>query len=159
MNHRILLEKLERYGVRGVGLDWCRDYLRNRKQYVSYGGAKSELKHMSIGVPQGSVLGPLFFLIYINDIVSSSDDLKYTLFADDTTLTLSDENFSSLTERTNIELERISDWAIKNRLTINSDKTDSMIFSNRLYPLNDNSVKLGQSNILPKQTFKLVSSS
>ena len=156
VNHNILLVKLERYGVRGVGLEWCRDYLTNRKQYVSYAGAKSELRHMSIGVPQGSILGPLFFLIYINDLATTSDDLKYILFADDTTLILSDKNFSSLTQRTNSELERISQWAVMNRLTINTDKTESMIFSNRPYSLNENEVKLGPSNIHPKQTCKFL---
>ena len=156
VNHNILLVKLERYGVRGVGLEWCRDYLTNRKQYVSYAGAKSELRHMSIGVPQGSILGPLFFLIYINDLATTSDDLKYILFADDTTLILSDKNFSSLTQRTNSELERISQWAVMNRLTINTDKTESMIFSNRPYSLNENEVKLGPSNIHPKQFCKFL---
>ena len=84
VNHRILLENLEHYGIRGVVLDWFKSYLENRKQYVTVNGHCSETLNIICGVPQGSVLGPLLFLIYINDLTNVSKVLKFHLFADDT---------------------------------------------------------------------------
>ena len=84
VNHSILLKKLEHYGIRGVALDWFSSYLSERKQYVSINGHSSEELAISCGVPQGSVLGPLLFLIYINDLPNVSKYLSFFLFADDT---------------------------------------------------------------------------
>ena len=86
VNHDILLKKLEHYGIRGNALEWFRSYLTNRKQYVSLNGECSESKHITCGVPQGSCLGPLLFLIYINDLSNISEVLHFYLFADDTNI-------------------------------------------------------------------------
>ena len=86
VNHDILLKKLEHYGIRGNALKWFRSYLTNRKQYVSLNGECSESKHITCGVPQGSCLGPLLFLIYINYLPNISEVLHFYLFADDTNI-------------------------------------------------------------------------
>ena len=86
VNHAILLTKMEHYGIRGLALDWFKSYLTNRKQYVYINGESSQLKDVTCGVPQGSVLGPLLFLIYINDLPNISKDLQFFLFADDTNI-------------------------------------------------------------------------
>ena len=88
INHNILLNKLNHYDIRGIALQWFRSYLSQRTQYVSYNGVKSELYDISYGVPQGSVLGPLLFIIYSNDIPNAIMHSKTVLFADDTTVYL-----------------------------------------------------------------------
>mgnify|MGYP002279559993 CR=1 FL=1 len=86
LDHKILLYKLERYGIRGTPLAWIKDYLNNRKQYVQFDSVKSHVLDLTCGVPQGSILGPLFFLVYINDLIYASNVASYILFADDTNL-------------------------------------------------------------------------
>ena len=88
VNHEILLKKLQAYGIRGTPLNWFSNYVTNRKQYVSLNGTNSSLKTVICGIPQGSTVGPLLFLLYINDIVNSSDKLSFRLFADDTNVLL-----------------------------------------------------------------------
>ena len=80
LDHSILLQKLNHYGIRGRSLEWFTSYLSNRKQYVTVGGHSSTTRSITCGVPQGSILGPLLFLIYINDIAKSSDVLSFILF-------------------------------------------------------------------------------
>ena len=86
INHDILIYKLRHYGVRGNALDWFRDDLTNRKQFVSINGCDSQLKQISCGVPQGSLLGPLLFIVYINDLHNSSQILSFICYADDSNL-------------------------------------------------------------------------
>ena len=131
VNHEILLDKLEHYGIRGIALDWIKNYLTNRMQCTEIGDTQSELELIKCGVPQGSVLGPLLFLIYINDIVNSSKLFNFTLFADDTSLYYSCKNTNNLENVINCELAKISDWLSANRLSLNVAKSKLLYFTNK----------------------------
>jgi len=129
VNHDILLRKLEHYGIRGVALEWARSYLSNRYQYVTINGINSEKRAIQCGVPQGSVLGPKLFLIYINDICHTSDLLKFILFADDTTILCSHDNINVLIETVNNELNTLCNWFFANKLSLNLKKTNYILFN------------------------------
>ena len=131
VNHEILIGKLEHYGIRGVALNWLENYLENRMQCTEIGDTQSELELIKCGVPQGSVLGPLLFLIYINDIVNSSKLFKFTLFADDTSLYYSCKNTNNLEWLVNSELSKISEWLSANRLSLNVAKSKLLYFTNK----------------------------
>ena len=137
MNHAILLDKLEHYGIRGIPLLWFKNYLSNRKQYVHYNGIDSQMMGITCGVPQGSVLGPLLLLIYINDITSSSKLFSFTLFADDTNIFNKNTSLNQLFTITNNELTKLSVWFKANKLSLNISKTNYMLFSNRKYIKSD----------------------
>ena len=130
VNHEILLKKLDHYGMRGVAQQWLRSYLSNRMQCTEVGDSQSELEIIRWGVPQGSVLGPLLFLIYINDIVNSSNIFKFILFADDTSLYYSCKNVQALESIMNQELSKISEWLSANRLSLNVGKSKLLYFTN-----------------------------
>ena len=128
VNHDILLSKLERYGVRDSVLDWFRSYLTNRKQYVSFNEQSSELLINYCGVPQGSVLGPLLSLIYINDLPNISKILNFYLFADDTNIYYESKSLHELERTVNKELCKLYFWLNVNRLSLNIDKTNFIVF-------------------------------
>ena len=123
----ILIQKLYHYGFREESNFWFFNYLNGRKQYVSINGISSKYTEMTCGVPQGSILGPLLFLILINDLPKASSFFTL-LFADDTTLQLSSENLKQLYKKANIELAKISDWFKANKLTLNAKKTKYICF-------------------------------
>ncbi len=137
VNHNILLKKLEHYGIRGSILKWFESYLSNRKQFVVFNGQSSDLKSISCGVPQGSVLGPLLFLIYINDLPNISDKLKFFLFADDTNIYYEAENLKDLERVVNKELMWLNHWLSVNRLSLNISKTNFVIFHPYNKPLKE----------------------
>jgi retron-type reverse transcriptase len=110
INHKILIRKLDHYGVRGVAKKWFENYLSNRKQLVKYNGVKSEEMTITTGVPQGSVLGPLLFLLYINDIQYCSELVSVILFADDTNILYSDSCLEKLNEILQLEMNKIAIW-------------------------------------------------
>ena len=128
VNHDILLAKLEFYGVRGAALQWFKSYLSGRSQFVQYNGYKSSLKYVECGVPQGSILGPLLFLIYINDLCNVSKALDFILFADDTNIFFSHKDPIVLMELVNTELQKLSCWFQANKLSINVKKSNYIIF-------------------------------
>ena len=127
-NREILLNKLEHYGIRGTMLKWFQSYLSHRKQYVSVNGQSSELLAITCGVPQGSVLGPLLFLIYINDLPNISKVLNFYLFADDTNIYSESDSLQDLEKVINKELNKLNLWLNVNRLSLNIDKTNYIIF-------------------------------
>ena len=133
LNHDILLDKLSYYGVDGTALQWFDSYLSNRSMYVEIDNMKSSVRTLTTGVPQGSILGPLLFLIYMNDISNSSNLFKFILFADDTNLFSTIEytlptHTSNVNELLNNELANIYEWLTVNRLSLNLTKTKYMIF-------------------------------
>ena len=130
IDHDILLYKLSYYGIRGTSLQWFRSYLSNRSQYVSINGINSNSRNLSYGVPQGSILGPLLFLIYINDFTKSSEELSFILFADDSNIFCSHSNLNYLVNKVNIELKSVANWLNVNKLSLNIAKTNFMLFSN-----------------------------
>ena len=131
LDHDILFKKLEHYGFRGKILDLLKSFISNRKYFVSVNGSTSDTKTVNIGVPQGSTLGPLLFLIYVNDMCNSSSILNFTQFADDTTITHSGPDLELLTKEIEQELAKVLEWLLANKLIINLTKTHSMLFTNK----------------------------
>ncbi|MFZ2538354.1 MAG: reverse transcriptase domain-containing protein, partial [Oscillospiraceae bacterium] len=128
VNHSILLEKLYNVGIRGPAYKWFSSYLSNRKQYVTIGGIKSEICNINCGVPQGSVLGPLLFLVYVNDLQNSAPNTSIKLFADDTNVFLFQKNIDALYASANEALQQMNDWLKSNKLCVNVEKTQYIIF-------------------------------
>ncbi len=126
INHDILLRKLDYCGIRGIAKKWIQNYLTNRSQYVEFQGHKSDLQNIDCGVPQGSILGPLLYLIYVNDI-SKSTNAHILSFADDTTIFLSDPNLQNLFQMANIEMNKLYAWFYSNKLSLNASKTKFII--------------------------------
>ena len=133
MDFDILLCKLNYYGIRGTSLTLIQNYLSKRVQYTHYENQDSDLLDIKIGIPQGSILGPLFFSIYINDLVNASKKLSCLMYADDTTIYFNQEVFPKINRSTsiNMELEKLSIWLKLNKLTLNVEKTKYMIFRKR----------------------------
>ena len=115
INHKLLLSKLEFYGIRGIALDWFKSYLANRKQYVIYNNKTSDNLDITCGVPQGSVLGPLLFIVYTNDLPDCIEGAETILFADDTTICQSSDNIEFLYHSMNDNLDRLTDWFKANK--------------------------------------------
>ena len=133
LNFNILLNKLQYYGIDGISLSLIRSYLTDRFQYVQFENSESDLLEIKTGIPQGSILGPLFFSIMINDLVNSSNKFKFLMYADDTTIYFNLEDFPIENREVliNNELEKVNKWLKLNKLAVNVDKTKSMLFHKR----------------------------
>ena len=129
VNHSILLKKLEHSGIRGMNLSWFSSYLSKRKQFISVNGSTSDHLEVSWGLPQGSVLCPLLFLIYIiNDLPNVSKVLSFYLFAHTNICYCSSSDLITLQKVMNRELKKVKIWLDANQLALNIDKTNYVIF-------------------------------
>lgn len=125
VHHGILLEKLERYGFRGVAYNWMNSYLHNRKHFVEIGHKKSEILMSSKGVPQGSVLGPILYIIYVNDFPLTNS----IMYADDTSIIISDTSNENVCKKASREITSTQHWFSQNHLHLNETKTHFMQFT------------------------------
>ena len=129
LDHVILLQKLNYYGIKSVELKLFQDYLQNRTQYVSYDETNSDMYCISTGVPQGSILGSLLFIMYINDLCNASKLFKMIIYADDTTLYSTLDVFGNyISKKINLELTKVADWLKLNKLSINIKNPNSLYF-------------------------------
>ena len=156
VNHNILLNKLEHYGVRGVALNWFRSYLHDRKQFVSILGFDSDVKTIQHGVPQGSVLGPLLFLVYINDLCTAMRYCKIFHFADDTNLLNTNNSLLQIQKQVNRDLKILYDWMLANMISLNKDKTEMILFHKKGTPRPNMKIKLNGTIIHPSKQIKYV---
>ena len=155
VNHQILIEKLDHYGIRGCIKDWFQSYLTDRKQFVSIDGFNSTEAPMKHGVPQGSVLGPLLFLLYINDLNHSVKNCWTYHFADDTNLLAIGKSPKKLQKQINFDLKQLYKWLLANKISLNKTKTELIIFRKPNSNIcHDMTIKLNGHRIYPSATIK-----
>ena len=129
VNHNILLSKLYHYGIRGTPFKWFENYLSNRTQFVKIGNTTSNCETITSGIPQRSTLGPLLFLLYINDLPNCSNKLSFRIFTDDTNMFYTSANLQHLESVMNEELKLVLNYCTTNKLSINLTKTNDMVIS------------------------------
>ena len=139
--HSILIKKLSKIGINGIELEWFKNYLSGRQQFVHVNNIDSSKLNIDKGVPQGSILGPILFLIYINDLKNCTD-LFTLLFADDSNFLISGKNFADVKQKLNSELKKITDWFRSNQMSLNPEKTKFMVFNK-----NENTIDWNSLNI------------
>ena len=155
VDHQILLKKLENYGIRGLANNWFKSYLTNRQQYVSINGFNSSSKIMHYGVPQGSVLGPLLFLIYINDLHKSIKFCTTHHFADDTNLLYVGKSLKKIQKYVNFDLKFLCNWLKANKISLNASKTELIIFRDpRKKSLHELKIKMDGQKLIPSKYVK-----
>ena len=147
LNHDILIYKLKAYGLSETALKLIQSYLTNRKQYVEINNTQSTKNDITVGVPQGSILGPLLFIIYINDIIHSSTVFKFIIFADDTTLYTTLDTQEDINDILNDELVQINNWLKVNKLSVNVAKTKAMLFHMPQKQIHNPRLTIAGSNI------------
>ena len=127
VGHKILTKKLELYGIKGCNLRWFESYLSNRKQFVTYGDKQTNIETVTCGVPQGSILEPLLFLIFVNDLHKMTKYLD-PMFADNTNLFYSHKNIKTIFQIGNSELKLVNEWFLANTLSLNAKKQSMFYF-------------------------------
>ena len=147
INHDIMLTKLEHYGIRGKAYDWFSSYLSNRYQCRKYKSSVSEYTNIVCGVPQGSLLGPLLFILYINDIENVSNTPSYILYADDTNILFNGKDLTTLQDKVNDNLSKVCKWFQANRLSVNPRKCNVIVFSNRTKFYETDSINIKLNNV------------
>ena len=130
VDHEIMLQKLYYYGIRGVAHDWFRSYLSQRKQYVNVNGSISTTNDLQHGVPQGSILGPLLFILFINDMPNIFPGAHFILYADDANIIIKGKTTKDIEDKLNILIPKLINWVELNMLKLNTTKTKYMIISN-----------------------------
>ena len=154
----ILLFKLKSYGVTDTALDLMRSYLTNRKQYVVFNSCQSDYSEIYTGVPQGSILGPLFISIYINDLINVSNRLNFLMYADDTTIYFNLEEFEYLNRERDIntELKKVNTWLKLNKLSLNAQKTKLMFFHRKQKQVDEINVQINGTQIERVESFNFL---
>ena len=132
VNHGIILDKLEKSNMSTSVINWFKSYLYERSQSVTIEGNISKSLPLNTGVPQGSIVGPLLFIIYTSDLpLCLPSDCKLFMYADDSTITCSSSNINEIEDNLNTALGIIYDWCVRNKLTINANKTKSMLIGSK----------------------------
>ena len=154
VNHDILIAKLDHYGIRGTANNWFTSYLKNRSQFVSILGFDSSIKPINHGVPQGSVLGPLLFLLYINDLHFAIKNSKVFHFADDTNLLNISNSPKKIQKSVNADLKILYKWLLANKISLNCDKTEVIFFHKPGERAPDLKIKMNGHRIYPSKSIK-----
>ena len=131
VDHTIHLSKLFQYGIHGIAYEWCRSYLDNRNQQCFVNGSLSNSQILTCGIPQGTILGPLLFILYINDLPNCLSNSVARMYADDTHLTFASKNIETINDVMNHDLSIVNTWLTANKLTLNSSKTEFMLIGSR----------------------------
>ena len=162
IDHLILIDKLKYYGINGTNLNLFSSYLNNRNQYTEIDHIKSNMLPITTGIPQGSILGPLFFIIYINDFAQASKMFNFIIYADDTTLSSTLNTFNDNTQNDNLEslindeLLKINEWLKINKLSLNIAKSKYMTFQRTNKNIQTLTVKIDNINIKQVKEFNFL---
>ena len=153
MNHSILLHKLSRFGVDDTAQNWFDSFLSNRNQVTCCVRAQSDPDIVSVGVAQGSILGPLLFIIYMNDLPNVLESCSVTLYADDTVLYFSSKRISEIETKMNSDLRQVCDWLKLNQLTLNIKKSQFMLIGSNSRLRRIDSIIIMVSNLRKHNAF------